>query len=94
MEPDAVDNSLTKPKGLIDRLIFVAVIATPVMTLPQVYDIWFKHAKGTSLVTWTSYVIIAFVWFAYGLKQKDKPIIIMQALCIVTYSSVVVGLMR
>jgi MtN3 and saliva related transmembrane protein len=81
-------------KSFIDRLIFVAVIATPVTTLPQVYKIWFQHSQGASLFTWTSYVLIAFIWLAYGLKYNDKPIIIMQTLCIIVYSSVVIGLAR
>jgi MtN3 and saliva related transmembrane protein len=87
-------DTVLKSKGLIDRLIFLAVLGTPIMTLPQVYAIWFEHVKGASLVTWSSYVLIAFIWFAYGLKYRDKPIIIMQFLCIITYSSVVIGLAR
>jgi uncharacterized protein with PQ loop repeat len=83
-----------KPKSFIDYLIFAAAIATPIMTLPQVYAIWRHHDRGASVVTWTSYVLIAFIWFAYGIKYRDKPIIIMQSLCIVTYSSIVVGLLR
>ncbi len=93
--PDKITAArIEHPKTAIDRLIFVAVIATPVTTLPQVYKIWFEHNHGASLFTWASYVLIAFIWLFYGIKYKDKPIIIMQTLCIIVYSSVVIGLAR
>jgi uncharacterized protein with PQ loop repeat len=78
---------------IIHRLVFLAAIATPVMTLPQVYQIWILHQKGASTVTWGSYVLIACIWLCYGIENKDKPIIIMQSLCIIVYSAVVVGLL-
>jgi uncharacterized protein with PQ loop repeat len=81
-----------KDKTTIDKLIMIAAIGTPVMTFPQVYQVWVQHVKGDSVVTWTSYVIIGIIWLMYGLKYKDKPIIIMQSLCIITYSLVVAGL--
>jgi MtN3 and saliva related transmembrane protein len=80
------------PQKFIHRLIFLAAIATPIMTLPQVYQIWVLHQKGASAVTWVSYVFIAFIWLYYGIENRDKPIIIMQSLCIVVYSAVVLGL--
>jgi MtN3 and saliva related transmembrane protein len=85
---------MTHKKTAIDKLIFVAVVATPITTLHQVYKIWFQHNHGASLFTWSSYVAIAFIWLAYGLKYKDKPIIIMQTLCIIVYFTVVIGLTR
>jgi MtN3 and saliva related transmembrane protein len=88
------DVVVKKQKSSIDYLIFIAAIATPIMTLPQVYAIWIDHSRGASIVTWASYVLIAFIWLAYGIKYRDKPIMIMQSLCIVTYSSIVVGLTR
>ena len=80
-------------KPPIEKLVLFAAVATPVMTLPQVYQIWFLHNKGASVVTWASYVAIAVIWLAYGMSKRDYPIMIMQTLCIVTYSSVVVGLL-
>lgn len=77
---------------LIHRIIFFAAVATPIMTLPQVYQIWFQGNKGASTVTWTSYVILAAIWLYYGLVNKDKPLIVSQSLCVVTYSFVVIGL--
>jgi MtN3 and saliva related transmembrane protein len=80
-------------KPPLERLVLVAAVATPIMTLPQVYTIWVGHDKGASALTWASYVIIAFIWLAYGIQKREHPIIIMQSLCIVTYSAVVVGLL-
>jgi MtN3 and saliva related transmembrane protein len=77
----------------IHKLIFFAAIATPIMTLPQVYQIWVLHQKGASAITWASYVFIACIWLYYGIENKDKPIVIMQSLCIVVYGAIVVGLL-
>jgi hypothetical protein len=67
---------------IIHRLVFFAAIGTPIVTLPQVYQIWVLHQK----------VLIAIICLIYGIETKDKPIIIMQSLCILVYSSVVIGL--
>ena len=75
-------------------MIFLAVVATPIMTLPQVYQIWFEHARGASVITWSAYVIIAFMWLIYGIKHNDKPLILMEIPCIFIYSLVVIGLLR
>jgi hypothetical protein len=64
----------------IHKLIFFAAIATPIM-------------KGASAITWASYVFIACIWLYYGIENKDKPIVIMQSLCIVVYGAIVVGLL-
>jgi uncharacterized protein with PQ loop repeat len=77
---------------IIHRLVFFAAIGTPIVTLPQVYQIWVLHQKGSSAFTWACYVLIAIIWLIYGIETKDKPIIIMQSLCILVYSSVVIGL--
>ena len=81
-------------KALIDRLIFVTAVATPVMTMPQVYKIWIENNRDASLITWSSYLIIAFVWLIYGYKYNDRAIVVMQSLCIVTYLLIVIGLAR
>jgi uncharacterized protein with PQ loop repeat len=65
---------------LIHRLVFLAAIATPIVTFPQVYEIWILHHKGLSAFTWACYVLIAVIWLAYGIENNDKPIIIMQSL--------------
>lgn len=89
---NTTQNRFKLSRQSIHKMTLFAAIATPIMTLPQVYQIWILGEKGASAVTWASYVLIACIWLFYGLENRDKPIIIMQSLCIVVYSTVVVGL--
>lgn len=77
-----------------DRLIYVAVVAGPIMTVPQVYDIWVKGQKQVSVVTWFSYLALSFIWLWYGIRRKDTPIILSQLVWIILDILIVVGVTR
>ena len=50
-------------------------IFTMVMTIPQVFTIWFGHqTAGVSLISWSAYLISALVWFWYGIQKRDRNI--------------------
>lgn len=67
-------------------------IAGPLMTLPQIYQIFStKTAQGISLTTWGLYCVSSAVWFLYGLKIKDKPLIIASFLWVLMEALVVAG---
>ena len=81
-----------KPASTIDWLIYAAVILGPVMTIPQLSMIWIDGKKDSSIISWASYFVIACLWLAYGIKHKDKPIIIVQIAWMVVDALVVIGL--
>lgn len=67
-------------RKVFNRLVFAAGIATPIFTLPQVFEIWYmKNAAGVSVISWAAYFIIAVIFSIYGIILKEKPIIIMYA---------------
>ena len=79
-------------KQLIRRSVLVIAVFEPLMTLPQVYEIWvLKKAEGVSALTWGLYLIAAVTWLLYGLQLKDKPIIISSILWLFFESAVVIG---
>ena len=79
-------------KSLIKRSVLVIAVIEPLMTLPQVYQIWIlKKAEGVSGLTWGLYLIAAVIWLLYGLQLKDKPIIISSVLWLFFESAVVIG---
>lgn len=79
-------------KQLIKRSVLAIAVIEPAMTLPQIYEIWFKHsASGVSAATWGLYIVAAFIWLMYGLQLKDKPLIISSTLWIITEAAVFVG---
>ncbi|MDL2362841.1 MAG: hypothetical protein QFB86_00470 [Patescibacteria group bacterium] len=81
-----------KPEPVIDRLVYLAAIATPIMTIPQFYTVWFEHKQGSSFSTWAAYSVIALVWLIYALKHKDKPLILVEISGVILYTSIAVGL--
>ena len=60
----------------MDKAIYGAVFFGPIMTLPQIAEIWlYKNAAGVSTISWVAYLIVAFFWLGYGILHRDKPII-------------------
>ena len=62
-------------KTLFSRVLGGMSVFTLLMTLPQVLTIWVSHqAVGVSVVSWSAYLLSAFLWFWYGLQKRDKNI--------------------
>ena len=81
-----------KLKRLMDRLIYGAVFFSPLMTLPQIAEIWwYKNAADVSTISWVSYFIVALFWLGYGLLHRDKPIIITNIIWIIFDMVIVIG---
>ena len=69
-------------------------VAEPLSTLPQLYEIWIKHqSEGVSVLSWSLFAIAALIWLLYGLKIKDKAVIISSSLWVVTEAAVVAGVL-
>lgn len=81
-----------KWKRLMDHLIYLIGIIGPIMTLPQVAEVWVnKNASGISAITWSSYVVINVFWIIYGTMHKEKPIILASIAWLVMNSLVAIG---
>lgn len=79
-------------RNLLSSLVLAVAVAEPLMTVPQIYQIWSTHnAAGVSLATWAGYIGAACIWLAYSMKIKDKPLMVSSALWVVTEALVVAG---
>ncbi len=68
-------------KRIMDKLVYVAGLLGPIMTLPQLKMIWIDHmASGVSVISWGTYTVTAIFWVIYGVIHQDKPIIITYSL--------------
>jgi len=84
----------TKPKKIIDKLIYVAAIAYPLTTIPQIFEIFANQsAVNVSLSTWLLYDLFTFIFLWYAIQNKLKPLVIEYSMWIVAQSIVVVGLL-
>jgi uncharacterized protein with PQ loop repeat len=62
---------------LLTLIISVVAIVSPIMTVPQVYQIFNSQtAAGVSPISWFAYTITSIIWFYYGIIHKEKPIIV------------------
>ncbi len=62
----------------IDRFAYVAGIAAPVFTVPQLLEIYIgQTSAGVSLITWSTYLLLSTYWSIYGIIHRQKPITVM-----------------
>jgi len=81
-------------KRLVDKMIYVVIFVGPVMTIPQVFEIWVnKNVGGVSVISWLAYAFVSVFWLAYGLIHKEKPIILSSIAWIVLNLLVVAGVL-
>ena len=61
---------------LIDRVVYAVSIAAPILTVPQVIDIYIgQNAAGVSALTWGAYMLFTIPWLAYGIVHKENVLI-------------------
>ena len=64
-------------KRLLDRLIFVAGVVGPLLSIPQIVLIYSnKDATDISAATWFGWAALNIVWILYGLVHKEPPIVV------------------
>lgn len=76
---------------LFDKFMYVVSFVGPVMTIPQIYDLWVTKSAVVNPLTWASYLTVGFVWLFYGIVHKEKIIIFSNMVGIVTTGLVFVG---
>lgn len=84
-----------KHKGnLLDKFIYPIGLIAPIMTVPQLLDVWtHKGIQGISVPTWSAYSFVAGLWTIYGLYHKEKPIILANLLLLILDASIVTSVL-
>lgn len=81
-----------KFKNLIDKLVIIGGVVGPVMTLPQVFEIYMnQNASGISVITWSTYIGLSLLWLVYGIIHKELPLIIVNTLTFILNIIIVTG---
>ena len=61
----------------IDAVTTFIGLCMPFVTLPQLYSVWKADGLvGVSLVTWSFFTLQAGIFAYFGIKHKEKPLII------------------
>mgnify|MGYP002826002931 CR=1 FL=1 len=78
--------------NFLDKLLLIVAIIGPLMTLPQIFKIYYlKSAAGVSILTWSLYSVFNVPWLIYGIVHREKPIIIAYSGWIITNLIVIIG---
>jgi uncharacterized protein with PQ loop repeat len=81
-----------KKSEFISKAAYVAALAGPLSSIPQMWEIWMdRNAQGVSFVTWTLFLITSLVWLAYAIIHKDRPLIVSNSLWVVVEAIIMVG---
>lgn len=81
-----------KKKHFIDKVIYLIALIAPLMTIPQMMDVWFgRKVDGVSLATWSAYAGVSALWIIYGLYHKEKPVILTNLLLFLFDTAIVIG---
>ena len=79
---------------IFDKFIAVVGLIGPIMTTPQIMNVWIHHqVEGLALATWSTYVITSAFWLIYGILHKERAIILVNIAWILSNLSIVVGIL-
>ena len=71
-EPTGMAPHVSRSVPRLRRLLAGMSVFTMIMTIPQVWTIWVGHqAGGVSILSWSTYLVSALLWFWFGLRQRD-----------------------
>ncbi|MAG60705.1 hypothetical protein CL619_02855 [archaeon] len=82
-----------KYKAFMDKIIFGVGVAGPIMTIPQLWQIWYyQNATGVSFISWFAYLLIGIIWLIYGIMHQEWPIIVTYIAWIIIEIPLVIGI--
>ncbi len=77
---------------LLDFVVYVAGVAGPLATIPQIIQIYSSQdARGVSLLTWTVYALFDIPWIIYATVHKERPLIVCYSLWFFFNAAVALG---
>jgi uncharacterized protein with PQ loop repeat len=75
----------------VDSLAYVVGVGGNVAVIPQIIKAWQSDAPGLAVMTWVLFSMIGFIWLAYAILHKSKPLIVAQTVGIACNLLVVGG---
>ena len=83
-------------RSRFEQIIVLVGLVSPIATIPQVIEVFAthrQHAAGQSLTTWSIYMAISILWVIYGLRRREMPLVIGNALGVIMYGLVAAGIL-
>jgi uncharacterized protein with PQ loop repeat len=79
-----------------DNMMVIAGLISPLATIPQIVKLFAthsEHAAGQSLTTWLAYTVIALLWVVYGVLNRQRAVLVGNALGTAVYGAMAFGIM-
>ncbi len=70
-------NSITR---FVDALAYFVGVFGNIAVIPQIIKAWQSDAPGLAVLTWLLFILIGFIWLAYAILHKAKPLIVAQTI--------------
>lgn len=93
---DSIVSLINRVGKILEPLMLVMGVVSPLATLPQIYKLYFSHshhAQGLSLTTWVLYSVVALMWTIYGIYLKNSAIWCGNGLGFLMYVAMVSGIL-
>jgi len=80
-------------KKCFDRSICVVGMISPIMTIPQVWQVWENQSTdGLVSISWITYLVVSCFWLMYGILHHEKPIILINSCWVLVNAAMVIGI--
>lgn len=82
-----------KPRDTLDYIVYFFSFATPLFEVPQAIEIFANQsAQDVSVWTWAFFCIDNFVWIAYAIRRRLRPLLITSILYEIVEVAVLIGI--
>ncbi len=82
------------PASGLERVLGGLSVVSLLMTLPQVFAVWIRgDARGVSLASWATYLLVACLWLVHGVRRRDPTIWLACIGWILVDAAIVVGVL-
>src|SRR5687767_4433442 len=68
-----------KATKVVDSIAYIVGVGGNIAVVPQIVKAWESDAPGLAITTWILFTLIGFIWLAYAVLHKQKPLIVAQA---------------
>jgi uncharacterized protein with PQ loop repeat len=63
---------------IVDPMVYIVGVGGNLAVVPQILKAWQGPAPGMAIATWILFTLIGFIWLAYAILHKQKPLIVAQ----------------
>ena len=83
---------LKEIEDLNEKFMLPIIFIGPILSLPQLYNVWFDSHQGVSMITWAAYFLTQIFWLIHAFKYKDGANILAGIIWLIIEFLIILGL--